>query len=103
MLGLEQGAGPLDGQPLGNVHELAAAIVALARASLGVFVGQQRSLCGQDVGADIVLGGDQRRRVLLRRVLLSRLLLALALGGKHAKEDWVRFLGHVPSLGSIKV
>ncbi len=40
----EELLGALDGERLGDVHELAAAIVALARIALGIFIGHDRAL-----------------------------------------------------------
>jgi hypothetical protein len=40
----EQLLGALDGQRLGDVDELAAAVVAAARIALGILVGQHRAL-----------------------------------------------------------
>jgi hypothetical protein len=40
----EQLAGTLDGEVLGNVHVLAAAVIAPARIALGVLVGHHRAL-----------------------------------------------------------
>ncbi len=57
--GAEESAGPVDGGPLGPVHHLAAAVVALPGQSLGVLVGEYRSERLQDGGADEVLRGDQ--------------------------------------------
>ena len=50
---------PFDRQLLGDVDELAAAIVALARIALGIFVGHDRALRLQDGAADDVFGSDQ--------------------------------------------
>jgi len=66
---LEQLLGPLDGQDLGDVHFLAAAVVALARVALGVLVGQDRSLGLQHGARDDVLGRDQLDLPLLPRQL----------------------------------
>ena len=44
----EQREGALLGQPLDDVHVLAAAVVALARQALGVLVGEPRTLGLQD-------------------------------------------------------
>jgi len=43
VVGPEELLGPLDGQRLGHIHELAAPVVALARVSFGILVGQGRS------------------------------------------------------------
>jgi hypothetical protein len=56
---LAQPLRPFDGQRLGLVDELAAAVVALAGIALGVLVGQHRSGGLQHRAADDVLGGDQ--------------------------------------------
>src|SRR5262249_24687583 len=50
---------PLDGQPLRDVHELAAAVVALARVALRVFVGQHGPQGLEHRLRDEVLRGDQ--------------------------------------------
>src|SRR5262249_11988361 len=59
MLGTEELLGPLDGQALDHVDDLAAAVVALARIAFGVFVGEDASGCFEDRPADEVLGRDQ--------------------------------------------
>ncbi len=58
-LQLEQLAGALDRQRLGDVDELAAAVVAPARIALGVFVGHHRALRLEHGARDDVLRGDQ--------------------------------------------
>jgi hypothetical protein len=58
-LAAEQPAGALDGELLGDVDELAAAIVAPARIALGVFVGHHRALRLEHGARDDVLRGDQ--------------------------------------------
>ncbi len=50
VLGAEEGPGALDGQPLGDVHDLAAAVVPGARIALGVLVGQRGAEGGQHRG-----------------------------------------------------
>src|SRR5208282_1683617 len=55
----EQPCRPLDRQPFGDVDELAAAVIALPRQALGVFVGEDRPLRLEDGAADDVLRGDQ--------------------------------------------
>src|SRR5262249_41145603 len=59
VLGAEELLGALNGQALGLIYELAAAIVALAGQALGVLVGHDVGRCLGDGGADVVLGGDQ--------------------------------------------
>ena len=51
--------GALDGELLGDVDELAAAVVAPARIALGVLVGHHRALRLEHGAGDDVLGGDQ--------------------------------------------
>ena len=67
----EQALGALDGEVLGDVHELAAAVVAPARIALGVLVGQHRALRLQHGAGDDVLRGDQLDLVLLAAEFLS--------------------------------
>ena len=56
---VEQDAGALDRELFRDVDELAAAVIALARIALGVFVGQHRALRLEHGAGDDVLGGDQ--------------------------------------------
>ena len=58
-LAVEQPLGALDGEFLGDVDELAAAVIAPARIALGVFVGHHRALRLEHGAGDDVLGGDQ--------------------------------------------
>ena len=58
-LAAEQSGRPLDRQPLGNIHELAAAVVALARQTFGVFVGENGPLRLENCARNDVLRGDQ--------------------------------------------
>ncbi len=55
----EEGQRPILGQSLGHVHELAAAVVALAGQALGVLVGERRALRLHHRGEGVVLAGDQ--------------------------------------------
>ena len=65
---------PLDRQLLGDIDELAAAVIALARIPFGIFVGQHRTLRLQHGAADDVLRGDQLDLVALAAELeLDRL------------------------------
>ena len=68
----EQPHGPLDGERLGDVDELAAAVIAPARIALGVFVGHHRALRLEHGARDDVLGGDQLDLVALPAELLAR-------------------------------
>ena len=54
----EEGQRAILGQPLGDVHELAAAVVALAGQALGVLVGERRTLRLHHRGEGVVLAGD---------------------------------------------
>ncbi|CUH43720.1 hypothetical protein RUM4293_02615 [Ruegeria atlantica] len=51
--------GAVDGQVLGDVHVLAAAIVTPSGIAFGVFVGHHRALCFHHGGRDDVFGCDQ--------------------------------------------
>ena len=55
----EDGLGPVDGQLLGDVHELTAAVVAATWVAFGVFVGQYGTLGLQNRLAGVVLRGDE--------------------------------------------
>ncbi len=55
----EELLGPLDGQRLGLVDELVAAVVALARVALRVLVGEDGAGGAQDGGRGEVLAGDE--------------------------------------------
>ena len=67
--GAEEGLGPVDGDALGDVDDLAAAVVAGAGVALGVLVGEGRAERGQHGGRGEVLGGDQLERVACRSSL----------------------------------
>ncbi len=65
----EQFRDALDGEPLGNIDELAAAVIALTGQTLGVFIGEHRAPRLQHGAADDVLGRDQLDLVALARKL----------------------------------
>src|SRR5690606_30378605 len=69
--GAEQLPGAVDGQLLGHVDVLAAAVVALVRIALGVLVGQHAALGLQHARAGVVLAGDQLDMVLLAAGLVG--------------------------------
>ena len=74
VLGAEQRLGARDGERFGDVHELAAAVVALARVALGVLVREDRSGGFEYRRADEVLGCDQLEpRGLPRALVRDRL------------------------------
>ena len=75
----EEGEGALLGEPLGDVDELAAAVVALAGQAFGVLVGQPRALGFHDRGGGVVLAGDQ----------LDLVVLAAPFGEHRLPEDRV--------------
>ena len=77
----------IDGQPLGDIHELAAAVVALAGVALGIFVRQARTLCGHHGGARVVLAGDH----------FEAELLSLALAGNGGEDLGIGLLQTVHS------
>ncbi len=88
--GAEQLLGAIDGQLLGDIDELAAAVVALARIPFGVLVGQHRALGFQDPGAGVVLRGDE-----LDMVFLALLLAGNGVGELRIKTgDGHRLLKH---------
>ena len=59
VLGAEQLLRPVAGQVLGNVHDLAAAVVAASGVALGVLAGEDRTHRLQHRERRIVLAGDQ--------------------------------------------
>src|SRR5690606_16060421 len=65
VVGAEQLPGAIDRQLLGDVHVLAAAVVALAGIAFGVLVGQLAALGLHHPRAGVVLAGDQLDVVLL--------------------------------------
>ena len=73
VFGVKQFLGALDGQRLGHIHELAAAVITLARKSFRVFVGHHRAERFQHRFAHEVFRGDQLQR--------ARLSLHFALDG----------------------
>ncbi len=75
-VGAEQLLGAIDGELLGDIHVLAAAVVALAGIALGVLVGEHRPLRLEHARARVVLRGDE----------LDVLLLAAALAGDRAGQ-----------------
>ena len=79
--GLEQFLGALDRQPLGNVDVFAAAVVTLAGITLGVFVGQHRTLRRQYCGAGVVLRSNQLDVVFLSLCLLLNRVINIRVDG----------------------
>ena len=68
-LGAEELLEPLDGQALHLVDYLAASVIAVARITLGIFVGEARTHCAHHVVAHEILGGYQLDAFLLALVL----------------------------------
>ena len=92
--GAEQLLGALDGERLGDVDELAAAVVALARIALGVLVGHHRALRLEHRPGDDVLRGDQLDLVLLAAELLGDRVGDLGIGfGERGGEESGRAAG----------
>ena len=98
--------GALDGEGLGDVDELAAAVVAPAGIALGVLVGQHRALRVQDRAADDVLRGDQLDLVALAAELVRdgaedrRVAGGEVFGEEAAVGDGV-FHGGAPAGGGV--
>jgi hypothetical protein len=68
--GAKQFLQAVDGQLLGDVDVLAATVIALARITFGVLVGQLRTLRGHHRVAHIVLGSDQLDMLFLTPILV---------------------------------
>ena len=71
VLGAEELLRPIDGELLDLVHDLAAAVVALARVALGVLVGEARAERLQHRRRDEVLTGDELEALRLAARLLA--------------------------------
>ncbi len=71
VIGAEQRLGARDGGALGDVDELAAAVVAASRVPLGVLVGQDRSRRLEHGAADEILRRDQLEAVVLPLPLVA--------------------------------
>ena len=72
VLGAEQLLGAIDRELLGDVHPLAAAVVATAGIALGVLVREHRALTFEHRARDEVLRGDHLQRVPLTLKLTTQ-------------------------------
>ena len=72
VLGAEQRLGAVDRELLGDVHPLAAAVVAAPGIALGVLVGQHRALALEHRAGHEVLRGDHLERALLALELAAQ-------------------------------
>ncbi|MNP04139.1 hypothetical protein D3C76_960450 [compost metagenome] len=59
VIAIEQRLDPLDGQAFRHIDVFATAVVALARVTFGVLVGEYRVLDSHHQRAGVVLGSDQ--------------------------------------------
>ena len=89
VLGAEQLLRAVDGERFGDVDELAAAVVALARIAFGVFVRQHRARRLQDRLADEILRRDQLEAVVLPVQLVANGLSDLGIGVREVRSDVV--------------
>ncbi len=105
VLGAVEGLDPLDGEGLGDVDLLAAAVVALAGVALGVLVGEHGALSLEHGPRDEVLGGDHLEGVALTRELAVEDCrdLGVDLGDALVHDGVLVQSGHVLSLqrGSV--
>ncbi len=97
----EETGRPLDREPFGNVHELAAAVVAPAGVSLGVFVREHRTLRLEHRAAYDVLARDQLDALALAPQFRDDGLMDLGVTGRErfGEESAVRrrlVLSHSP-------
>ena len=74
VVGAEERLGARDGQRLGDVHELAAAVVALAGIALGVLVREHRAGGLENRAAHEVLRRDQLEALVLPLLLVANRL-----------------------------
>jgi len=63
--GAKQLFGAINGQTLGHINILATAVIALARITFGIFVGQNRSLRSQYTRRGVVFRGNQLDMIFL--------------------------------------
>ena len=92
---VEQSASALDREILGDVDELAAAVVPLARISFRVFVGHDRALRLEHRPRDDVLRGDELDRVALAAEFELDRPRDLRIGGGQGRgKERVRTDGH---------
>ena len=91
--GLEGFFGPVDGEGLEAVHDLAAAVEATAHEALGGLVLDDGPECGQDRPRALVLRRDQLQRVLLAVVLFREKLIDVA--SRRPPERWAGLDGTV--------
>ena len=82
-LAAEQPGDTLDRDPLDDIDILAAAVIALAGKSFGIFVGQHRALRFQNRARDDVLGSNQLDLVTLTP---SSSLIASSISGSTASK-----------------
>ncbi len=100
VLGAEQRLGAVDRELLGDVHPLAAAVVAAAGVALGVLVGEDRALAFEHRARHEVLRGDHLERALLALELAAQGLGDLGIDlGEGAVEVVGAQLGHGALLG----
>jgi hypothetical protein len=100
VLGSEQRGGAVDGELLGDVDPLAAAVVAAAGVALGVLVGEHRALAFEHGARHEVLRGDHLERALLAIELAPQHLRDLGVHlGERAVEVVGTKLGHGALLG----
>jgi hypothetical protein len=100
VLGTEQLLGAIDGKLLGDVDELAAAVVAASGITLGILVGENRALRFENGAADDVLGSDQLEVVLLPLRLLAQHASNLRIGPlqlRHARASLVQARNWAPA------
>ena len=97
----EQLFGAINGQRFRDIDEFAAAIVATARITLGVFVGHHRTLRLHDGGRDDVFRGDQLDLVALAAKLAGDggVKLGVTAGEGFGEKTGVAGLGHFGLLG----
>jgi hypothetical protein len=95
VIGAEERLGTRDGQRLGHVHELAAAVVAAAGIALGVLVGEHRAGGFENRLADEVLGRNQLEPFRLTFLFVGDRACDFRVGfGQRARERTARDVRH---------
>ena len=93
VVGAEQFLGAIDGELLGDVDEFAAAVIALARITFGVLVGQHRTLGLEHARTGVVFRGDQLDVIFLALALAVDGGIQLGVKTTHSHRGTEHFSG----------
>ena len=97
VVGAEELLGAIDGELFRDVDEFTAAVIALARITLGVLVGEHRTLSFEHARADVVFRCDQLDVIFLALPLAVECGIQLGIESTHSH----RGTEHVSGLGRV--